>query len=120
MNQKLNNFCRKYECRIKDTGQYQARINRHMFNDPYIDIKYSEMNKEKVYSIEISESRLETLLEMEDTFFNMHHPHGRALYDILLEKEREEKTLRKQSPAVQKAYEQYMIMLGLAGYSPKI
>ena len=57
---------------------------------------------------------------MENRFFN----HRRAdvprdLFDMLMEKEREESYYRNTNPAVQKAYEQYSIMLNLAGYQRK-
>jgi hypothetical protein len=37
-----------------------------------------------------------------------------------MDKEREESYMRQSNPAVKKAYEQYSIMLNLAGYQRKI
>jgi hypothetical protein len=91
-------------------------------NSTQSDLNFIEHNTERLYTIEIPESRLETLVEMEDSFFNPSqvYKYGKDLFDALLEKEREELTIRKRNPAVQKAYEQYRIMLGLSGYTPKI
>jgi hypothetical protein len=42
------------------------------------------------------------------------------MFSMLMEKEREESWYRQSNTAVQKAYEQYSIMLNLAGYQRKI
>ena len=81
---------------------------------------YIDFHREKLYNIQIPQSRLETLVEMENRFFNPVKVQDRGLYDLLLEREREESAVRRSNPAVQKAYEQYRIMLGLSGYTPKI
>ena len=41
------------------------------------------------------------------------------MFQMLMEKEREESFMRQTNPAVQKAYEQYSMMLNLAGYQRK-
>lgn len=123
MDQKLKTFSKKYECQIKDSGKVYARYSLPLWVNPtQSDLNFIEHNTERLYTIEIPESRLATLVEMEDSFFNPSqvYKHGKDLFDTLLEKEREELTIRKRNPAVQKAYEQYRIMLGLSGYTPKI
>jgi hypothetical protein len=42
------------------------------------------------------------------------------MFETLMNKEREEANIRHTNAAVQKAYEQYSIMLNLAGYQRKI
>jgi len=58
---------------------------------------------------------------MERKFFNYvsHHHQPIDLFQTLMEKEREEAHYRNTNQAVQKAYEQYSIMLNLAGYQRK-
>jgi hypothetical protein len=76
---------------------------------------------EKVYTVEIPEGRLRTLVEMERKFFNYvaHHDKPIDMFQTLMDKEREEAHYRQTNKAVQKAYEQYSIMLNLAGYQKK-
>ena len=124
MDQKLKSFSKKYECQIRDSGKVYARYSLPLWVDhSQFEVDFVEKNTERLYNIEIPESRLETLVELEDSYFDRSkaaYEQGRGLFDALLEKEREELTIRKRNPAVQKAYEQYRIMLGLAGYTPKI
>ncbi len=78
--------------------------------------------KQKVYTVQIPESRFRALVEMEQRFFG-NHKHGYSdadMFSMLMEKEREESWHRQSNAAVQKAYEQYSIMLNLAGYQRKI
>jgi hypothetical protein len=76
---------------------------------------------EKVYTVEIPEGRLRTLVEMERKFFNYIDHRGKPIdmFQMLMDKEREEAHYRHTNSAVQKAYEQYSIMLNLAGYQKK-
>jgi hypothetical protein len=77
---------------------------------------------EQVYTLEIPEGRLRALVEMERRFFKLQrHSQGEIdMFQILMDKEREEANIRHTNTAVQKAYEQYSIMLNLAGYQRKI
>jgi hypothetical protein len=81
-----------------------------------------EYETEKVYTVEIPEGRLRTLVEMERKFFNYVEHRGKPIdmFQTLMDKEREESYHRQTNQAVQKAYEQYSIMLNLAGYQRKI
>jgi hypothetical protein len=80
-----------------------------------------EYETEKVYTVEIPEGRLRTLVEMERRFFNYveHHDKPIDMFQTLMDKEREEAHYRHTNQAVQKAYEQYSIMLNLSGYQKK-
>jgi hypothetical protein len=80
-----------------------------------------DMQTEKLLTVEIPESRLKTLVEMENRFMNFRNSdHSRDMFELLMDKEREEAHYRHTNAAVQKAYEQYSIMLNLAGYQRKI
>jgi hypothetical protein len=76
---------------------------------------------EQVYTVEIPEGRFRALIEMEQRFFKwQRHNRGEVdMFQTLMDKEREEAYIRSTKPAVQKAYEQYSIMLNLAGYQRK-
>jgi hypothetical protein len=59
---------------------------------------------------------------MEQRFFKwQRHSKGEVdMFQTLMDKEREEAFYRNSNEAVQKAYEQYSIMLNLAGYQRKL
>jgi hypothetical protein len=77
---------------------------------------------EKVFTMEIPEGRLRSLVEMEQRFFKwQRHSKGEVdMFQTLMDKEREEAHYRFTNEAVKKAYEQYSIVLNLAGYQRKI
>jgi hypothetical protein len=56
---------------------------------------------------------------MEQRFFNHRLEGVRDMFETLMDKEREEAYYRSTNSAVQKAYEQYSMMLNLAGYQRK-
>jgi hypothetical protein len=79
------------------------------------------MQTEKLLTVDIPESRLNTLVEMENRFMNFRNSdHSRDMFELLMDKEREEAHYRHTNAAVKKAYEQYSIMLNLAGYQRRI
>ena len=123
----LNKFCENYEVRVLNDQKRRARYNPvRFFTDPMrADIIQKDtlnFETEKVYTVEIPEGRLRTLVEMERRFFNYvaHHDKPIDMFQTLMDKEREEAHYRHTNQAVQKAYEQYSIMLNLAGYQRKI
>jgi len=123
----LNKFCENYEVRVLNDQKRRARYNPvRFFTDPMrADIIQKDtlnFETEKVYTVEIPEGRLRTLVEMERRFFNYvaHHDKPIDMFQTLMDKEREEAHYRHINQAVQKAYEQYSIMLNLAGYQRKI
>ena len=125
MSEQLQTFCKHYEVKVvNDTGRYARYRAPQFFTDPMrADIiqDHVEYQTEKLYTLQIPESRLNTLVEMERRFFNANHHSDRpvAMFEVLMEKEREEAHIRHTNAAVQKAYEQYSIMLNLAGYQRK-
>jgi hypothetical protein len=127
MNEELEKFCTNYEVNVvNDTQRYTRYRPPIFFADPeradIIRNDIIEHMTEKLYTLQIPESRLRTLMEMEKRFFN-NNPHEKGysdMFEMLMSKEREEAHYRNTNGAVQKAYEQYSIMLNLAGYQPKI
>lgn len=126
MTKELKQFCENYEVNILNDQKIRAKFQQPaFFTDPdRADIIRNDVAKyehERVFTVEIPEGRLRTLIEMEKKFFNyQHHKHGPIdLFQVLMDKEREEAHLRQTNQAVQKAYEQYSLMLNLAGYQRK-
>ena len=123
----LNQFCENYEVRVLNDVKRRARYHPpKFFTDPsradLIRNDIVEYETEQVYTVEIPEGRLRALVEMEQRFFKwQRHSKGEVdMFEILMDKEREEAHYRHTNAAVQKAYEQYSIMLNLAGYQRKI
>ena len=124
MTEKLKKFCENYEVKIVNDQKRFARYRRpQFFTEPLnasIIQDTMDMQTEKLYTVDIPESRLNTLVEMENRFMNFRNSdHSRDMFELLMDKEREEAHYRHTNAAVQKAYEQYSIMLNLAGYQKK-
>jgi hypothetical protein len=126
MSEGLTEFCKNYEVRVLNDQKRRARYHpSKFFTDPLradiIRNDIVEYETERVFTVEIPEGRLNTLVEMERKFFNYvaHHHQPVDLFQTLMDKEREELHFRQTNQAVQKAYEQYSIMLNLAGYQRK-
>jgi hypothetical protein len=126
MTEELKKFCENYEVRVLNDTKRRARYHPPtFFTDPeradIIRNDIVEYETERVITMEIPESRLRTLIEMERRFFKwQHHTKNEVdFFEMLMSKEREEAHYRNTNPAVQKAYEQYSIMLNLAGYQRK-
>jgi hypothetical protein len=126
MNDELKDFCRNYEVNVLNDQKRRARYHpAKFFTDPcradIIRHDVVEYETEQVYTVEIPEGRLRALVEMEQRFFKwQRHSKGEVdMFETLMNKEREEAHYRHTNSAVQKAYEQYSIMLNLAGYQKK-
>ena len=127
MTDELKDFCRNYEVNVLNDQKRRARYHPpRFFTDPsradIIRNDIIEFETEPVITLEIPESRLRTLVEMERRFFKwQRHSQGEIdMFETLMNKEREEAHYRHTNAAVQKAYEQYSVMLNLAGYQRKI
>jgi hypothetical protein len=126
MNDDLKEFCRNYEIRVLDDSYRRARYSPpQFFTDPTrADVFVRDRmtyETEQVYTVEIPEGRLRALIEMEQRFFKwQRHNRGEVdMFQTLMDKEREEAYYRSTNSAVQKAYEQYSMMLNLVGYQRK-
>lgn len=127
MDKELEKFCVNYEVRIVDD---QKRYQRHRppiyFSDPtradLIRDDIVEFKTERLYTLQIPESRLQSLVEMEKRFFAQHrHDRGTVdMFEMLMNKEREESWYRQSNEAIKNAYEHYSMLLNLAGYQRKI
>ena len=120
-------FRKNYEVRVLNDQKKRARYNPpRFFTDPenasIIRDDVVKYDTERVFTLEIPEGRLRSLAELEYRFWNYQKHSDRPvdLFQLLMEKEREEAHYRHTNEAVQKAYEQYSIMLNLAGYQRKI
>jgi hypothetical protein len=127
MTDELKDFCRNYEVNVLNDSKRRARYHPpRFFTEPsradIIRNDIVEFETEQVITLEIPEGRLRTLIEMERRFFKwQRHSQGEIdMFETLMNKEREEAHYRHTNAAVQKAYEQYSIMLNLAGYQRKI
>lgn len=126
MIEELKQFCENYEVRVLNDQNRRARYHPPtFFTDPErADIIRNDITRyetERVFTVEIPEGRLRALVEMERRFFKWqrHSPGEIDMFQTLMDKEREESYLRQTNPAVQKAYEQYSLILNLAGYQRK-
>ena len=127
MNNELDKFCENYDVRIVDDQKRYHRTKPPVyFTDPsradLIRNDIIEYKTEKLFTLQIPESRLQSLVEMEKRFFS-NHKHDRGyvdMFEVLMDKEREESWYRQSNPAIKKAYEQYSMLLNLAGYQRKI
>jgi hypothetical protein len=126
MSKELNQFCENYEVRVLNDSKRRARYHpARFFTDPMrADIIQKDTvtyETEKVYTVEIPEGRFQTLVELEQRFFKWQaHNKGEVdMFEMLMDKEREEAHYRHTNAAVQKAYEQYSLMLNLAGHQRK-
>ena len=125
MDKKLQEFCKNYEVKVvNDTQRYARYRPPTFFSDPSrADIVRNDVigyQTEKLFTIQIPESRLNTLVELENRFYNHRNSEGtRDMFEVLMDKEREEAHYRHTNEAVKKAYEQYSMLLNLAGYQRK-
>ena len=127
MEDNLKKFCENYDVRVvNDTGRTARYHPPRFFTNPdradIVRDDIVEYQTEKLYTLQIPESRLKTLVEMEKRFFN-NSPHSQGytdMFEMLMSKEREESHFRMTHESVKKAYEQYSMMLYLAGYHRKI
>ena len=126
MSKELEQFCNNYEVRVLNDQKRRARYHPpRFFTDPMrADIIHKDTvsyETEQVYTLEIPEGRLRAFVEMEKRFYKwQNHSQGEVdMFQTLMDKEREEAHFRHTNASVQKAYEQYSIMLNLAGYQKK-
>jgi hypothetical protein len=117
----LKKFCYDHNIKILDTNKRAytyTKLNTSYFqypNDLNIVDSHTVQDTEPLYTIEIAFSELEKIAEFESQVFN--HMRAKGHYDMfnmIMEQKEREKKLRNNYPAVQKAYEQYSMMLKLA------
>lgn len=126
MDDDVHNFLNNYEVNIVNDQKRRTKYRTpQFFTDPQradMIMNSAAYETERVFTVEIPEGRLKALVELEKRFFRwQRHSRGEVdLFQVLMEKEREESYLRQSNKAVANAYEQYSLMLNLAGYQRKI
>lgn len=123
MNKKIDQFFKNYEIKVENNMRRRAirRPPPMYFTDPtdasICVSDHAHIQEELLYTISIPESRLKALVELEERMSRyVHVDGGHDLLSALLDKERQEATLRQQNEGIKKAYEQYSMLLNLAGY----
>jgi uncharacterized protein YktA (UPF0223 family) len=114
-------WCRRHGIVILDKNKRAHRYSKQnvkYFQDPadynliFEDIT---LETEPLYTLEITLSELERLAEFEQQVFNNLKENGHYnMFETIMEQKNLEKRLRNKYAAVQKAYEQYSMMLKLA------
>ncbi len=118
----LKYFAEKYEITVLDNNRRHQRYQPTMFypQDEFAQNYMGSFDTEALYTITIPEGQLNTLVNMESRLmkFRDGKPYG-DLAETLLDNEREEVQLRQSSPAIAKAYSEYVLLLHLSGMSSK-
>jgi hypothetical protein len=116
----FKDWCRRHGIQIINTDKRAHRYSKQVkyFQDPsdynliFEDIT---LETEPLYTLEITLSELERLAEFEQQVFNNLKQTGHYnMFENMMEQKNLEKKLRNKYTSVQKAYEQYSMMLKLA------
>lgn len=119
MNQDIIDFLKRHNIKVIDANKRFARYSPSYayFSD---QADYNIINStcshetEPLLTVEVPASDLEKLAQFEDQVFgNMKQLGHYGLFQNLMEIKEEEARLRREFPAVQKAYENYSLMLNL-------
>lgn len=123
MKDNLKSFIQDHRINILDDNKRAHRYthmntNFFQFPDDYnmmTAVQAMRFETEKLYTVEISESELERIADLESNVFNNMKDQGHyRMFETLMEQKQEEKALRNKYAAVSKAYENYSLMLKLA------
>jgi hypothetical protein len=114
-----NDFCRKYDAYVTDSGRMHRRSKRMPFqmwseSDPEV---FQQFPYEEIRCVEIHmpEDRFRALLEHDEWLYNSrmsNHMVGGEAIQIVKQYERETR-IRHANPSVQIAYEKYQTLLRL-------
>ena len=118
----LRDFCSRHAIKVIDENKRAhkyTKLNTKFFNYSHdynmADLVPMHLETEKLYTVEISESEFERIADFEAEVFNHMGQKGHYnMFETLMEQKNQETYLRKKYPAVQKAFEQYSLMLKLA------
>jgi hypothetical protein len=122
MKKNLSEFCKRHAVRIVDENKRAHRYTKmdvqffkHAYDYNMAEVLPIAFETEKLYTVEVSESELERIADFEEEVFNhMSHKGHYNMFETLMEQKEQEKYLKSKYPAVQKAYEQYSMILKLA------
>lgn len=118
----LKKFCSNHAIQVVDTNKRACRyrkvnIDFFRYSDDYNKVDTVEIinETEPLYTVQIAESELEKIADFENMVFKHMAETGRyGMFEAMMYQKEEEQYLRDRYPAVQKAYEQYSMMLKLA------
>jgi hemerythrin-like domain-containing protein len=118
----LKKFAAEHNLRVIDSNKRaykhtRANVQLFHFADDYNKFLSDHITyeTETLYTVEIAESELERIAEFESQVFNNLKQTGHyRLFETLMEQKEQEVYLRDKYPAVNKAYQQYSLMLKLA------
>ena len=122
-NKSLEEFNKRHSVRVLDNSKRAHRHTRtnvqmFKFDDDYNKFinDHLTFETEVLLTVEIAESELERIAKFEDQVFNNLSKTGHYnLFETLMEQKEQEQRLKDQYPAVKKAYEQYSLLLKMAG-----
>jgi len=123
MDEKRKTFIDRYEVKILNDEKPCLRKSRRyaFFSDPknasYITEEPEKIEVDKLVTLQIPEFYLNRLIEIENKFFagESNNDVVRRMFDTFIDKEFEEAALRNNSEAIRKAFENYSMLLHLAG-----
>lgn len=114
----VKDFCNRHSIRIIDASKKAHRITKLNYtlvqtSQQFDHLAHSEIfhDTEPLYTVEISESELERIAEIEATVIEQGNYN---LLEVLMAQQRHEKYLKDKFPSVKNAYEQYRLLLKLA------
>lgn len=117
----INEFCESHGIKVIDNNKRAYKFNKlntAYFTDPTsLDNVYQTISyeTEPLLTIEISASELEKIANFEQQVFNNLKTQGHYdLFNTMIAQKQLEKQIRSEYPAVQKAYENYSLVLKLA------
>lgn len=119
MNRSVYEFCYKYDAIIGPSQKVHKRVRRLSFRDWDKDPSIlQKLPQETVPMVEIHmpEDRFRALIEHDDWLYKKHmgsvYPGEQV--SIIVKEHENEAMIRHQNPSVQRAYEQYKMLLELA------
>ena len=120
-NEKIKSFCEKYFVRVLNDTKRFARhrpldFRATTFSDFNEHISPSfQIDTELLLTIEIPQSKLEAVVELESMFYNnTDNIYCRQMFESWMDEQVEEKFLRENHAAVKLAYEQYQLLLDIS------
>lgn len=118
---KAKEFLRRYNMDIVDSNRRYQRYLPMSLNfreldtydkNSYYNVQYET---ETLHTIQIPDSSLEHLMDFyERVEESIKYTGSMNVFDHYLQRQKDEKSFREKHPAVQKAYEQYQMLLNLA------
>ena len=118
--EKARKFMYRYKMEIVDANRRQHYIppmpisTRYKFEDEYLNYPI-HYETETLYTIQIPESRLESLLDLHERVEeSMKYTGSMDVFNDYIRRDKEERAFREKHPAVQKAYDQYRMLYKLA------